>query len=80
MDCYIDAILLNYLAEIKRRYLELNTRFHYLSLHKSQFYKNKHDGRELPLSDHYSDCLIRLPLFYELSSGDIDKIVNVISS
>ena len=40
--------------------------FHYLSLHKSPFYQRKHDGRELPESDHYSDCLVRLPFFYDL--------------
>ena len=40
--------------------------FHYLSLHKSPFYVNKHDGRSLPWADHYTDCLLRLPLYYEL--------------
>jgi len=40
--------------------------FHYLSLHKSPFYESLHDGRELPESDRYTDCLLRLPLFYEL--------------
>ena len=40
--------------------------FHYLSLHTSPFYANKHDGRVLPWADHYSNCLIRLPLYYEL--------------
>ena len=40
--------------------------FHYLSLHKSPFYAAKHDGRELPWADHYTDCLLRLPLYYEL--------------
>ena len=40
--------------------------FHYLSLHKSPFYQDKHDGRSLPWSDHYTDCLVRLPLYYEL--------------
>src|ERR1700743_428409 len=38
--------------------------FHYLSLHKSPFYTNKHDGRDLPLTDFYSDTLLRLPLYY----------------
>ena len=38
--------------------------FHYLSLHKSTFYYAKHDGRELIMADNYSDCLLRLPLFY----------------
>jgi len=52
--------------------------FHYLSLHNSEFYKKLHDGRELPYSDYYSECLVRLPLFYELSSNDISKIIKII--
>ncbi len=52
--------------------------FHYLSLHKSPYYKNKHDSRELIYSDRYSDCLIRMPLFYELTEQQIEKIISVI--
>jgi dTDP-4-amino-4,6-dideoxygalactose transaminase len=40
--------------------------FHYLSLHKSPYYTDKHDGRDLKESDRYTDCLLRLPMFYEL--------------
>lgn len=40
--------------------------FHYLSLHKSTYYEAKHTGGELPETDRYSDCLLRLPMFYEL--------------
>ena len=42
--------------------------FHYLSLHSSPYYSDKHDGRVLPETDRFSDCLIRLPLFFELES------------
>lgn len=52
--------------------------FHYLSLHDSPFYKPKHDGRDLPNSDRFSNTLLRLPLFYELSDADVAKIVNSI--
>lgn len=52
--------------------------FHYLSLHQSPYYRDKHDGRSLPNADRYSDCLIRLPLFYELSETDLDKIISSI--
>lgn len=52
--------------------------FHYLSLHKSQYYQQKHDGRQLPNSDHYSDCLIRLPMYYELSEENIAYIINCV--
>lgn len=48
--------------------------FHYLSLHQSPYYQKKHDGRSLPMSDYYSDCLLRLPLFYELSFAEVDYI------
>jgi dTDP-4-amino-4,6-dideoxygalactose transaminase len=30
---------------------------------------------DLPNSDHYSDCLIRLPFFYELTENQINLIV-----
>jgi len=52
--------------------------FHYLSLHKSQFYADKHDGRALPETDRYADCLVRLPLFYELETADVLKISDLI--
>ncbi len=48
--------------------------FHYLSLHQSAFYADKHDGRALPNSDYFSDRLVRLPLFYELSLDDVDRM------
>lgn len=52
--------------------------FHYLSLHKSPYYKDKHDGRELRESDRYSECLLRLPLFndLELNVKHITDIIN----
>ncbi len=49
--------------------------FHYLSLHLSDFYKDKHDGRNLVNCDNYSDTLIRLPFYYELSEENINKII-----
>ncbi|QJB33021.1 dTDP-4-amino-4,6-dideoxygalactose transaminase [Chitinophaga oryzae] len=52
--------------------------FHYLSLHKSPFYKPRHDGRELPYTDFYSDRLLRLPLFYELTNEQVDQITAAI--
>lgn len=52
--------------------------FHYLSLHKSSFYKNYYAGTELINSDRYTDCLVRLPLFYELTDSELIKIINCI--
>jgi dTDP-4-amino-4,6-dideoxygalactose transaminase len=56
----------------------INSVFHYISLHKSPFYSDKHDGRALPLVDYYSETLLRLPMYYELEKSDIDQITDEI--
>ena len=58
--------------------LGINAVFHYLSLHKSPFYADKHDGRILENSDRYTDCLLRLPMFYELGLDECQFIINAI--
>ena len=52
--------------------------FHYLSLHSSEYYKDKHEGRDLPNCDRYADCLVRLPLFYELEEEDVNYMIKII--
>jgi dTDP-4-amino-4,6-dideoxygalactose transaminase len=52
--------------------------FHYLSLHKSPFYQAKHDGRVLPWADHYTDCLVRLPLYYELHPALQQRVIEAV--
>lgn len=53
---------------------------HYLSLHKSPYYKEKLLNYEMPNSDKYTDCLVRIPLFYELTTTDINRIIQSIKS
>ena len=65
------------IAHLKKS--QINAVFHYLSLHNSPYYINKHDQRELPNSDLYSDCLLRLPMYYELTSSDLKLICNEIT-
>lgn len=66
----------DYILKLKEK--SIYAVFHYLSLHKSDFYKDKHDNRELPNTDNFSDRLLRLPMFYELSDDDIDFIIKTI--
>lgn len=54
--------------------------FHYLSLHCSQYYKDKHDGRELPECDRYADTLVRLPMYYDLETADVERICGCVAS
>lgn len=44
--------------------------FHYLSLHSSPYYTDKHDGRSLPNCDRFADCLVRLPMYYDLAEAE----------
>ena len=54
--------------------------FHYLSLHLSDYYTshNKYIP-DLPQCDKYADCLVRLPMFYELTELQIQEIINAIA-
>ena len=53
--------------------------FHYLSLHLSEYYiQNNKNVPSLPKCDRYADCLVRLPLFYELSDNEINIITDKI--
>ena len=58
----------------------VQTTFHYLPLHSSAYYHDKHDGRDLPNCDRYGDCLVRLPLYYELTNDEISYIVGKVVS
>ncbi|SHJ58101.1 dTDP-4-amino-4,6-dideoxygalactose transaminase [Aquimarina spongiae] len=54
--------------------------FHYLSLHKSPFYIADNSNRLLKNCDKYADCLVRLPLFYELHTQDQVKIIESVKT
>ena len=53
--------------------------FHYQSLHRSPYYFPLYETR-LPLmnSDRYSDCLLRLPFYYELTNEQQDLVISAI--
>ena len=59
---------------------EVTAVFHYLSLHKSPFYEQDYDGLELINSDNYTNTLVRLPLYFQLSHEDQVLIVSLIKS
>ncbi len=56
--------------------------FHYQSLHKSQYIKERGIGVQsvLPNSDKFEERLLRLPLFYELTENEIQYILETIHS
>ena len=75
---FIASIAHRFMQGLIMENLGINSVFHYQSLHKSGFYADKHDGRILENSDRYTECLLRLPLFYELSLDQCQYIINAI--
>jgi dTDP-4-amino-4,6-dideoxygalactose transaminase len=69
------------ISELKKN--DILSVFHYLSLHKSEFYKSYNPevaASSLPMCDHYSDCLLRLPFYFELTDEDVIRICAIIVS
>ena len=52
--------------------------FHYLSLHSSPYYQDRHDGRSLLCCDLFADCLVRLPMYYDLSKAEVARVCRLI--
>lgn len=54
--------------------------FHYLSLHLSEYYKEHHQGSipDLPNCNRFADCLVRLPMYFELKDEEVELIIDKI--
>ena len=53
--------------------------FHYLALHRSQYYTEHYTERpDLPNCDKFADRLVRLPMFYELKDDEVKFIIDKI--
>jgi dTDP-4-amino-4,6-dideoxygalactose transaminase len=50
--------------------------FHYQSLHASPYFRDKHDGRELPWTDAYSNRLLRLPMHQALTNTQVARVID----
>ncbi|WP_430410900.1 dTDP-4-amino-4,6-dideoxygalactose transaminase [Kordia sp.] len=50
--------------------------FHYLCLHKSEYYSKIETPLELENAQKYDQCLLRLPFFYELKEDEIKHITD----
>lgn len=56
--------------------VDINAVFHYQSLHKSTYYLSKNDTVKLPFSDQYTDRLIRLPFYFDLSMKEQEYVID----
>jgi dTDP-4-amino-4,6-dideoxygalactose transaminase len=84
-NAHMYYIVMNTLEDRNRlinhlKFSGIQATFHYQALHASKFFSSQHDGRPLPQSLRYTDCLVRLPLFANLDLVDVEFICNQIES
>ena len=48
--------------------------FHYQALHQSKFFCKQHGGGSLPRAERFTETLVRLPLYPDLSDSDQEYI------
>lgn len=53
--------------------------FHYLMLNESPYFTAQHPATNLSNGKRFENCLIRLPLFYQLTPDGIDRICSALS-
>lgn len=51
---------------------------HYQSLHNSAYYRDKYRGAHLVNCERFVNCLLRLPMFYELSLEQVRRVVSAV--
>lgn len=56
----------------------ISASFHYLTLYKSPYFKQKYIGNELPNSVEISECIIRLPLVTNTGFTDVVHVCDMI--
>jgi dTDP-4-amino-4,6-dideoxygalactose transaminase len=56
----------------------INPVFHYISLHSSPFYADKHGNRMLKNADNFTNCLLRLPFYNDLTEEEQAFIIEKI--
>jgi len=67
----------NLIEYLKKQGIE--STFHYYPLHKAEFY-NKRKVNKLPNSEKFGDTLVRLPLFYGLTSREQNHVIKSVKS
>lgn len=69
----------DFIAKMKE--LGIGAVFHYLSLHQSDYYHSVCQAiPDLPCCDHFADCLVRLPMYYELTDSEVSYIIDSINN
>ena len=58
---------------------KIQATFHYSSLHKSKFINYQTNKHDLINANKFSECLIRLPIFHELTDSEVNYIIKSVN-
>lgn len=76
LECVSKKIRDNLISHLNKKGIQAV--FHYLPLHLSPYFSKKYHGKELKNSVKFSERIIRLPLFVDLTEQEQDYIINAI--
>lgn len=51
---------------------------HYLALHQSPYYTTHHGYKPLPNAEKFEDCLLRLPMYNDITRDEQDRVIEVL--
>ena len=55
---------------------KINAVFHYICLHDSPYYKEKHEGGKMSIAKRYENCVLRLPLWIDMNDKEVGLIIH----
>ncbi len=65
---------------LKLRERDVGTQVHYVPVHQQPYYKKLYGEQDLPGAQEYYDKALSLPLYVDMSEGDVFKVVETIKS
>ena len=77
---HLFALVMSDVAE-RQRFIEhmaaggIKTVFHYVPLHSAPAGRPFATGQQLPVTDRVSDGLVRLPVYPDLATDDVDRVI-----
>ncbi len=61
---------------LKKR--KIHSVFHYLGLHNSPYYLKNNPLQSLPNTEHFANCLVRLPMYYDLDEKEQQLVIDAV--
>jgi dTDP-4-amino-4,6-dideoxygalactose transaminase len=56
----------------------ISTAFHYVPLHEAPYWEGRYRELDLPVTRRVSDGLLRLPMFFDLTDGQVDEVCGAV--